>query len=222
MPPRAAMATIFTLPTQHFQRQQCHLELLRRLSASSNYNTFIGNNATSNSIGNYLDSSNNNTLSSNNVTLNTDIGIYLSSSNYNTLTNNTMNGNLYNFRLSGDSNSDFNNQIDTTNMVDGKPVYYIKGVSDTVYDSSTNAGTFYCIDCVNVTIKNLDLRKNYYGILFWNTTRSNIQNVNASNNYYGIYLQSPSTNNTLSGNNATSNNYGPASICLFQQQHTQQ
>ena len=129
-----------------------------------------------------------NTLSGNNATSNP-YGISLDSSNYNTLTNNTMNGNKYNFILSGYANSEFN-QIDTTNLVDGKPVYFINSGADTVYDSLTNAGTFYCLNCVNVTLKNLDLKNNYNGILFWNTTRSNIQNVSASYNYKGIYLVS--------------------------------
>jgi len=118
-----------------------------------------------------------------------------------------MNENVYNFILLGNSDIYFNNQIDITNLVNGKPVYYIRNAADTVYDSSTNAGTFYVISGVNVTLKDLDLKTNYHGILFWNTTDSNIQNVNVSDNHDGIYLQS-SCNNTLSGNNVTSNYYG--------------
>ena len=112
-----------------------------------------------------------------------------------------MTGNQRNFNLDGDTDSDFDNQIDTSNLVDGRPIYYIIKASDTTYDSSSNAGTFYCISCVNVTIKNLNLNKNGKGIYFWNTSQSRIQNVNASNNNIGISLSS-SSNNTLSGNNA--------------------
>ncbi|PWB55887.1 MAG: hypothetical protein C3F06_01850 [Candidatus Methanoperedenaceae archaeon] len=132
-------------------------------------------------------------------------GISLSSSGKVVLINNIMKGNKYNFGLVGMYDSDFDNQIDTTNMVDGKTLYYIQGVADKVYDSDTNAGTFYCIGCVNVTLKNLDLKNNDYGIFFWNTTRSKIQNVDASKNYFGIYLSS-SSSNTLSRNNASNNN----------------
>ncbi len=111
----------------------------------------------------------------------------------------------YNFDLYGQSDSNFNNQIDYSNTVDNKPIYYIKNGINTVYDSSTNAGTFYCIGCLNVTIKDMNLYKNGMGILFWNTTLSKIQNVNASNNYDGIGIES-SNNNAMSGNDA-SNNY---------------
>ena len=179
------------------------------LSYFSNNNTLIGNNASdydaywSSSIGIDIGSSSNNTLISNNAS-NNNLGISLESSSKNVLINNMMKGNLYNFKLDGISYSDFDNQIDTTNMVDGKPIYYIKGAMDTGYDSYTNAGTFYCISCVNVTLNNLDLKNNYFGIFLWNVTRSNIQNVNASNNYHGIHLWS-SDNNILRGSNANGN-----------------
>jgi hypothetical protein len=47
----------------------------------------------------------------------------------------------------------FDNDIDTSNLVDGKPIYYLVSASGTVIDSSSNAGTVYCINCDNVTIK---------------------------------------------------------------------
>ncbi len=150
--------------------------------------------------------SNNNTLIGNNASNNNN-GIYLVSSSNNTLSSNIMKGNKYNFGLEGSYYSDFDNQIDATNLVDGKPVYYIKGATDMVYDSDTNAGTFYCVNCVNVTLRNLDLKNNSHGIFFWNTTRSKIKNMNSSNNRGGIALGS-SSNNTLSWNNASNNGQG--------------
>jgi parallel beta-helix repeat protein len=101
----------------------------------------------------YLTSSSNNTINGNNASNNRWLGgISLDFSINSMLTNNSMNGNGYNFQLAGSSISHFNNQIDTTNLVDGKPIYYIKGAANTVYDSSTNAGTYFCINCVNVTL----------------------------------------------------------------------
>ena len=172
----------------------------------SGNNSLSGNNANSNNgNGIYLYESGNNTLSGNNASNNSN-GIYLDYSSNNTLFDNTMAENSFNFGLYGESGSDFNNQIDYSNTVDGKPIYYVKNANNTVYDSSTNAGLIYCINCINVTIKDIELLKNEVGILFWNTTSSKIQNVTVSNNYYGIELY-VSSNNTLSGNNA-SNNYG--------------
>ncbi len=166
--------------------------IIRNNSASNNYDgiylTYLGNNNTLNG----------------NVASNNREGISLLSSSNNTLTNNLMTGNNFNFQLYGGSDSQFNNEIDTSNIVNGKPIYYIKDAANTVYDSSINAGTFYCISCVNVTIKEMNLNSNGAGIFFWNTTFSRIQNVNASSSYSGLWLAS-SNNNTLSNNNASNN-----------------
>ncbi len=206
------------------------------VGSSSNGNMLSSNLALNNSKGIELWSSNNNILNGNNASDNFYSGIRLGFSGNNTLTNNTMIGNKYNFGFGGYSNSGpgFDNQIDTSNMVNGKPIYYIRGAANEIYDSSTNAGTFYCIDCVNVTIKDLNLNSNIAGIFFGNTTNSRIQNINTSNNLFGIdlFISSnnilsnntvlnnddsgidlfSSSNNTLSGNNASNNIYG---IYLF-------
>jgi len=182
---------------------------------SSSNNTLLDNNANSNifHIGKYqekfgtgidLSSSGNNTLIGNNASDNGYSGISFSSSGNNTMSDNMMTGNPRNFILDGDTDSDFSNHIDKSNFVDGRPVYYIIEATGVTYDSSCNAGTLYCISCVNVTIKDLDLIKNGYGIYFRNTSQSRIQNVNTSDNDKGIYLSS-SGNNTLIGNNASNN-----------------
>ncbi len=132
------------------------------IKVTSNNNTLTGNNASNNGneyggFGIYLSSSNNNTLIGNNASNNFGGGIYLRKTRRSALSDNIMIGNKINFGLDGDNNSDFNNYIDASNLVEGKPIYYIIKASDTTYDSSSNAGTFYCISCVNVTIKNLNL-----------------------------------------------------------------
>ncbi|UYZ40121.1 MAG: right-handed parallel beta-helix repeat-containing protein, partial [Candidatus Methanospirare jalkutatii] len=158
----------------------------------SSNNTIAYNNASNNNDeGIYLYESSNNIITNNNAS-NNYYGIYLCDSSNNTLANNSMTDNTYNFILIGWQDSHFDNNIDTTNTVDGKPIYYIKNASNKVYDGSTNAGVFYCIWCNNVTVKNLNLTKNGYGVFFWKTNNSRIENINASNNYYGIYLDESS------------------------------
>ncbi|HYN44536.1 MAG TPA: NosD domain-containing protein [Candidatus Limnocylindrales bacterium] len=148
--------------------------------------------------------SNNNTLVGNNAS-NNDYGIFLESSSNNTLRRNNAYSNNINFIVSGVWDSRFENQIDTSNLVNGKTIYYLKGAANAIYNSSSNIGTFYCISCVNVTIKDLNLNRNDVGVFFWNTTQSRIQNITSSNNNHGISLSS-SNNNTVSGNNVNSNN----------------
>ncbi len=180
------------------------------LSSSSNNKLSDNNSSNNNNIGISLVFSNNNTLIGNNAS-NNNIGISLVSSSNNTLSGNIMTGNYRNFNLDGDTDADFDNHIDIGNLVDGRSIYYIIKASDTIYDSSSNAGAFYCISCVNVTLKDLNL--NGYGVFFWNTTLSKIQNIKVyyNNSDSGIFLSS-SSSNTLIGNtvlnNGKSDNYG--------------
>jgi parallel beta-helix repeat protein len=170
-------------------------------------NTLIGNNASiNNGSGIYLIFDSNNILIDNKA-FNNRYGIFLIASTNDTLIKNIMKENKYNFGLEADVQSDFlNNQIDSTNLVNDKPIYYIKDVNNVVYDSSTNAGTFYCLSCVNVTIKDLNLNANSYGIFLWNTSYSRIQNITASDNEQGIFL-SNSSNNSLKNNILNDNTY---------------
>jgi len=175
------------------------------LFETSNNNTITDNRANSNDIcGISVDYSNNNAIIRNTASNNELGGIFLNSSNSNTLRNNLMYGNSYNFGIGRDSDSDLNNDIDTSNLVDGKPIYYLVGASGTIINSASNAGTVHCINCDSITIKDLNLTNNFMGIGFYNTSNSNIQNNNCSSNVIGIGLE-VSTNNSVTGNTARNN-----------------
>jgi parallel beta-helix repeat protein len=169
----------------------------------------IKNNNVSNGDGIWLSYSSNNTLTSNTANSNSNYGIYLSFSGNNTLTSNLMSDNRYNFGVSGWGDSYFDNNIDTTNRVNGKPVYYIQDADGLTFDCDTHAdaGTIYCIRCNNITIQDIILTDDGAGVVFWKTNNSRIENVNASNNEYGICLLN-SSNNTLTDNNASNNRWG--------------
>lgn len=91
--------------------------------------------------------------------------------------------NRYNFYAERD------NDIDSTNRVDGKPIKYLVGVSGAVVDASSDAGVVYCLDCEDVTVEGLTLRGNDYGICFQNTTRSEARDNRISENEEGIRLE---------------------------------
>ena len=129
----------------------------------------------------------------------------MDSSNNNTLQNNTMSGNKYNFDVSGNALSDYTQNIDTSNTVDGKPIYYwIDQQDEQIPD---DAGFVGVVNSTNITVRRLILTNNGWGVLFAYTDNSRIENVNASNNGYGIYLWH-SNNNTLQSNSASYNKYG--------------
>lgn len=149
---------------------------------------------TDSSSGVYLDGVSDCILSNNLVSKNS-LGICLSNSGRNTLLNNRMSSNTYNFKDSGT----LQNEIDTSNTVEGKSIYYLCGKSDLEIGSSSNAGTVYCIDCNNITVKDLVLKNNLKGIFFYNTDNSRILNNIVQNNFDGIYLEA-SSGNVLDGN----------------------
>lgn len=181
------------------------------LSFSSD-NILTANTVVSNQVfgGIVLGDSSDNTLTDNTAS-NNDDGINLHRSSGNTLTGNSMLGNRYNFRVSGVADAYYANSIDTSNTVDGKPVYYVVNGVGGIYDSSTNAGVFYAINCNGITIKDLLLTNNYEGVYLWNTHNSSIENVGTSNNGIGIYLRQ-STGNNLTVNTVNWNDYD--GICL--------
>ena len=183
----------------------------------------------------------NNILKNNNASNNL-FGIWIGFSSNNTLSNNMMTGNKYNFGVDiWNEDRYYNNYIDTSNTVNGKPIYYLQGISDKVYSADMNPGTFYCINCNNITVRDVTLENNPYGIFLWKTNNSKVENINASGNVWGISLYfsrnntlsastvnsneengislSSSGNNTLSGNHA-SDNYGDGIFLSYSSDNT--
>ena len=201
------------------------------LGSSSN-NTLTNNNAYNNTYnGIYLSSSSNNTITNNTVSNNSDYGIYVGFSTNNTLTNNTitnndkgirlayssnntlmkntMSGSTYNFEVYGTSlPHHYIHEIDTSNLVDEKPIYYWINEKDKAVPS--NAGFVGVVNSTNISVRYLTLTNNYKGIFFVYTNDSRIENINVSNSYFGIWL-STSSNNTITSNTITNNLDG---ICL--------
>jgi len=167
-----------------------------------------GNNVSNNNYGIHMALSSNNTLTSNTANSNNNYGIYMDRSTNNTLHNNTMSGNRYNFGIYGYGNSplsDYAQNIDASNMVDGKPIYYLVDQQD--MQIPDDAGFVGVVNSTNIIVRNLTLTNNRYGVLFAYSDNSRIENITASNNYRGIYLDD-SNNNTLQGNNALNNSDG--------------
>ena len=155
----------------------------------------------------YLFSSCNNNDLVNNTAYANNIGIDLLDSSSNVLKNNAMFNNTHNFGVRiGTRDGNMQNDIDTSNSVDGRPIYYLVSISDATIDTDSNAATVYCIHCQNITVRGLVLRDNRHGIYLYNTSNSLLENNMLSNNYLGIFLGSSSSSNTLSTNRVDLNN----------------
>jgi len=168
---------------------------------SSNNNILLNNIALDNLYGIYLtDLSNNNVLTNNNASNNV-FGILLRNSCNNTLTNNRMAGNDFNFGIMGSYLSHYINDIDTSNLVDGKPIYY--WVKEQNKQVPSDAGFVGIVNCTNITVRDLTLKNNGVGVILAYSNNSMIQNVSAFHNrFFGIYLWY-SNNNTLANNTAS-------------------
>ncbi|MBU4056274.1 MAG: right-handed parallel beta-helix repeat-containing protein [Proteobacteria bacterium] len=195
---------------------------------TSNNCIIRNNNASDNNYyGIFIINSNNNTLNYNNVHSNMNYGIYLESSNNNTLTGNNISKNMRGIFVWGSDKKNFDNTIDSTNKVNGKPVYYIFDQKNIVLDQ-INAGHISLAYSSNIIIRNSNVSSgdgvnllysdnntlnyntanaNWIGTLLVSSFNNTLSGNNASNNDIGLYLYY-SNNNTLTGNIASDNRYG--------------
>jgi parallel beta-helix repeat protein len=165
---------------------------------NSNSNCISNNILIDNNDGVRLDYSSNNNISGNTITDN-NFGIWFSSSSSNLLKGNTLASNMYHFRGYGW------NDVDTSNMVDGKPVYYWISKRDMVVP--LDAGYVVLINCTGITVQNLNLTHNWDGLILAQTANSTISQNDLKNNGHGIRLVQ-SSNISISSNNSTNNYSG--------------
>ena len=193
-------------------------------------NTITGNTVTNNCNGIYLLGASQNTITGNTAT-NNEIGIYIESSSNNILRDNVMNNNN-NLAVYGTQASHFDNDIDDSNTVNGKKVYYLISQNNLIINPSTypDLGYLALVNCQNITVNNLEITNNAHGVLLAYTTGTTItQNeikdnsvgvglVASTGNYIvdnniventrGIQFSNSSTSNTIATNNVSSNNEG--------------
>lgn len=172
----------------------------------SNNSKIVDNKLYNGSYGIRLYHSRNSLVVGNHVSGYSYFGIQLDTSGNSTLRNNVIADNRYNFGVDGASLLDFQNEIDDSNTVDGKPVRYLIDRRDVVVDSSTFNGLGFLgvVNSSNVKVQNLDIQGNIQGVLLAFTSNSSIFNVNARNNWNGIYV-AHSSNVSVSEVKSTNN-----------------
>lgn len=180
------------------------------LNASS-YCTITGNRISDGSYGIWLtDHSNGNVISGNSVD-DCFYSIYLDHSRNNVLRNNSVVGyklsllpvSGQNLAVIGDVLEDFINDVDASNSVNGKPMYY--WVNKQNAEVPPNAGCVALVNCTSITVQNQHLIQNKYGVLLAWTTASTVRENIMENNAVGIYLFQSSCN-TIANNSVSSSN----------------
>lgn len=166
-------------------------------------NTIIENQISGNSDGLLPYLSNNASIINNNISMNDNYGLGISSSNNNTLIDNQLwdNGHI-NLIVTGNQKEHFNHTIPTSNIINGKSLYYYFDLHDTILEGlDTTHLTIAWSD--NVTLRKSDIYGGDFVYLPY-TNNSTVIQANTYENYFGMYLHQ-SLNNNFSSVNVSSN-----------------
>ncbi|UCD14423.1 MAG: PKD domain-containing protein [Thermoplasmatales archaeon] len=129
---------------------------------------------------------------------NSSMGMELFYSKNTTMRNNRIENNTVNFGITGWwEASEFYNDIDTSNTINGKPMYNIVDESNLVIDS-IDIGWLGLINCTNITVKNITITDNLQNILLIDTSDSTISNCKLYNSsQWSVMVGFDSDNNSI-------------------------
>lgn len=171
--------------------------------------TISGNTIENNDVGLEIhDLSKNNTISGNTIRGNRDGVHFYYTTMYGPNAYPTSSNTFRNNQLDNNENplmfrSSFIQDIDASNSVNGKPVYYWVNEHDKTVPS--DAGYIALVNCACITVDNVSISDSTNGVMLFGTTNSLITNSRFSNNNgHGIYVRH-SNNNTFSQNEILSN-----------------
>lgn len=124
------------------------------------------------------------------------------------LRNNRMRENFYNFGMFSWNDQYFNNDIDISNLAEGKPILiYINTSGQTIDGSTLEAAAVYCINCLDVSIKNFNFNHQFAGVYLRKSRNCLVENVRVDSSYIGVYGQY-SQRNTIKSSIFDNSRYG--------------
>ncbi|RLC74276.1 MAG: hypothetical protein DRI61_16975, partial [Chloroflexi bacterium] len=109
-------------------------------------------------------------------------GIFLDCSYSCFLRENLISNNGYNFAVDGWPEVVYHD-IDQTNLVNNKPIYYLYNQHDKLFDETLSIGFLGLIQCSNITISNITIE----GILLVESTNISVTNVRSYNSVFGLH-----------------------------------
>lgn len=161
-----------------------------------------GSNFTDSGI--YLNNSGNVVLSENKVISN-NIGIYIYESSKSNLRNNDIGDNKFNFGIYSSNLKGYIQDIDTSNTVNGKPIFFL--VNQSVNQSPQNAGYIAIVNCTNIAVTEAFLERNWQNLLLAYTKNSTINKITSTMGMDSIWLIE-SKNCSILNNNVVDNIWG--------------
>jgi parallel beta-helix repeat protein len=140
-------------------------------------------------------------------------------SGLNVFRENNMTSSWYNLIVWGLALDAFMQDFDTTNIVNGKPVYYFINSHNLLVNPSNypDIGYLAIANCTNITISDIDLSLNGDGLLMAQSTDCSLVNITLSGNigplFYGGLTFFKSNNNLIVNNRISNNSVG---VCFYQ------
>ncbi|MEM3612284.1 MAG: NosD domain-containing protein [Candidatus Bathyarchaeia archaeon] len=137
----------------------------------------------------------------------------------NTLRENNMTSDWYNLIVWGAGINAFLHDIDTTNIVNRRKIYYFVNYSGLLVNSSSlpDIGYLAFVNCTRVTVKDIDLSFNRDGLLLAKSTYCNLENMTIRGNrgplLHGGLTLFNSTNNMITYSIISNNTVG---VCAYQ------
>ena len=125
-------------------------------------------------------------------------GMSLYHSGGNIIRKNDLLNNTQNFSVDGEQLSDYIQNIDYSNKINKKTIYYLINQKDCIIspDNLTNIGYLGIVNSTNICITNFNITNNGEGILLAFTKNSIIENINVERSSVGIKCVS-SQNNSI-------------------------
>ena len=213
----------------HLIDNNCSFNEKGILLRNSNNNTISGNIIINNDWGIYLWNSDHNTIlenTENTEQSNSRYGIKLYDSNNNKILTNILNSGIWldgvNNNISGNmmdkcglgiypgnTENFYSQNIDTTNLINGKPLYYYINEEYLEPNNFTNAGQIILVSCKNSLIVNLNVSYSDTGISLINSNNNTIRGNTVNNNHRdGLYLFGGGNNNISNNIVSYNNEYG--------------
>jgi parallel beta-helix repeat protein len=149
----------------------------------SSGNVIQGNDLVNNNVSINFYASGGNLVEENNI-MNSRVAIVLDScSGPNSFRNNNITKNSYNLIVWGSSLEAFVQDIDISNIVDGRTVYYIANSHDLTLNPTncSDIGYLALVNCTRVAVENIDLSDDKDGMLMAESTNCKLVNVTLAN-----------------------------------------
>lgn len=147
---------------------------------------------------------------------NASIGLYGCGTNVFRRNNTT--SNQYNLLIWGYDPANFMQDIDDSNIVNNKTLYYLTNRHNLLIDplNYPNLGYIAIVNCTNIVIRDFNITRNGDGILLACSTNCTLMNITLSDNrgslIYGGLMFFESNNNTIVNSRICNNSYG---VCLY-------